>query len=74
MSSEKLPVVSGRELVKVLLRFGYYVRAQKGSHITLKHPHRKPVTVPNHPEIKRGLVLEIIKTAGISREELIGNL
>jgi len=74
MSSERLPVVSGKDLVRVLSKFGYYVRAQRGSHITLKHPYQKPVTVPNHPEVKRGLVLEIIKTAGISREELNDNL
>ena len=74
MNSKKLPVVSGMQIIKILCKYGYYIRSQRGSHIVLKHPERKPVTVPDHKEIKRGLVLEIIKTAQISREEFIENL
>ncbi|HNY89340.1 MAG TPA: type II toxin-antitoxin system HicA family toxin [Methanoregulaceae archaeon] len=28
---------------------------QKGSHNHLMHPQRRPLTVPNHPEIARGI-------------------
>jgi len=66
--------VSGKDLIKVLCKFGYYLRSQRGSHVVLKHPDRKTVTVPDHKTVKRGLVSRIIKTAGISREELIKNL
>ncbi len=29
----KLPVISGKKLIKVLSKLGYYVRDQKGSHV-----------------------------------------
>jgi predicted RNA binding protein YcfA (HicA-like mRNA interferase family) len=43
----KLPVVSGRELVKVLVKDGYYIRNQRGSHIHLLHPYKRPLTIPH---------------------------
>ncbi|MEW5937553.1 MAG: type II toxin-antitoxin system HicA family toxin [Candidatus Thermoplasmatota archaeon] len=67
----KLPLVSGKELVKALCRFGYYVRDQKGSHIHLRHPCRIPLTIPNHDEISRGTLKAILRDAGISTEELL---
>jgi predicted RNA binding protein YcfA (HicA-like mRNA interferase family) len=42
----RLPVLSGREVVKALSKIGYYVRDQKGSHIHLRHPTRPPLTIP----------------------------
>ncbi len=38
----KLPVIPGKKLIKVLTEIGYYVRDQKGSHVHLRHPIRKP--------------------------------
>lgn len=32
----RLPVLSGREVVKALSRIGYHVRDQKGSHVHLR--------------------------------------
>lgn len=57
--SPKLPVISGDELIKVLQRFGYEAVRQKGSHVRLRHPNdpqQKPVTVPRHKALKRGLL------------------
>jgi len=45
-----LPVLSGRQLVKILTRLGYEVDRQRGSHIILRHgkpPYRRLV-VPDH--------------------------
>jgi predicted RNA binding protein YcfA (HicA-like mRNA interferase family) len=50
----RLPVVSGKQLIRTLERFGYEVARQKGSHVRLRHvsePQRLPVTVPMHDEI-----------------------
>ncbi len=69
----KLPIISGKELVKKLARIGYEVDHQTGSHIILrlnKEPYRR-VTVPNHDEIARGTLLAIIKQAGLTREEFM---
>jgi predicted RNA binding protein YcfA (HicA-like mRNA interferase family) len=65
-----LPLISGRELVRALCRLGYTVRDQKGSHIHLRHPVRRPLTVPDHPEIARGTLRVILRDAGLTAEEL----
>jgi len=67
----KLPIVSGPELVKALCKLNYYVRDQKGSHIHLRHPTKRPLTIPNHKEIARGTLRVILKDAGITIDDLL---
>jgi len=47
------------------------VNDQKGSHIHLRHPVRRPLTVPNHPEIARGTLRIIIKDTDLSIEQFL---
>ncbi len=69
----KLPIVSGQELVRLLVgKRGYAIRSRKGSHVILTHASLPPLTVPMHREIRPGLLLDIIKTVGLGREELAG--
>jgi predicted RNA binding protein YcfA (HicA-like mRNA interferase family) len=67
----RLPVLSGRAVIKVLSRIGYYVRDQRGSHIHLRHPTRQPLTVPAHREVARGTLRAIIKAAGLTVDEFL---
>lgn len=67
----KLPIVSGDKLVKALCKLDYYVRDQKGSHIHLRHPTKRPLTVPNHKEIARGTLRAIMRDAEITTYELL---
>jgi len=69
--TEKLPVLSGKDVVKVLSRLGYTISDQKGSHIHLRHPVRRPLTVPSHPEIARGTLRVIIRDADLSVEKFL---
>jgi predicted RNA binding protein YcfA (HicA-like mRNA interferase family) len=67
-----LPLISGRDVVKALQKIGYEVVRQKGSHIRLRHPtdpDRKPVTVPDHKELRPGLLRAIIKDANLTVEK-----
>ena len=67
----KLPIISGKDLVKAFAKIGYEVDHQTGSHIILRHnipPHRR-LTIPNHKEIAKGTLRAIIRQAGLSREE-----
>jgi predicted RNA binding protein YcfA (HicA-like mRNA interferase family) len=67
-----LPVLSGKELVRALSKIGYEVDHQTGSHIILRNstpPYRR-LTVPNHREIARGTVRQIMRDAGINSDEL----
>lgn len=68
----KLPVISGADVIKKLEKLGYTVTRQKGSHVRLHHlsEHAKnPITIPLHPELKRGLLNQILKDADVSREK-----
>jgi len=67
----KLPVISAKDLIKALSKIEYYVRDQKGSHIHLRHPYRKPLTVPNHPEIAKGTLRAILTEAELTVEEFL---
>ena len=72
----KLPVVSGSDVIKILVREGYVIQSRKGSHVTLKNseePNQR-VTVPLHDALKRGTLLNILGQAGISREDLLKKL
>ncbi len=67
----KLPVVSGRETVRALERVGYELVRQRGSHFRLRHPtdpNRKPVTVPDHAELKSGTLRAILRDASVTAD------
>jgi len=66
----KLPLLSWREVVKALTKVGFQIARQKGSHLILiKNEYIVPV--PKHEEIKRGLLMEIIAEAGLTKEEFL---
>ena len=66
-----LPILSGKDVVKALGKLGYIINDQKGSHIHLRHPVRRPLTVPNHPEIARGTLRIIVKDADLTVEKFL---
>jgi len=69
----KLPVVSGRHLVKALAKIGYEFDDQRGSHMFLRHrdpPHRR-LTVPDHKEIAKGTLRNILRESGLTVEQLV---
>ena len=71
----KLPVLSAKDVIKVLRKFGFRVYRQTGSHIHLWNEERKLlVTVPNHKELAKGTLISIMKQAKIEREEFISKL
>ena len=64
-----LPRVSGREVVAARGKIGYEVVRQRGSHIRLRHPSdadRRPLTVPDHRELKAGTLRAILRDAGLN--------
>ena len=65
----ELPVVSGDQCISALERVGYWIARTKGSHVRMRYPGRKPVTVPRHHELDRGTLRAILRTANISVEE-----
>jgi predicted RNA binding protein YcfA (HicA-like mRNA interferase family) len=66
----KLPLLSWQKVVKALSKTGFQIVRQKGSHLILVRDD-KIVPVPKHEEIKRGLLLEIIAEAGLTKEQFL---
>jgi predicted RNA binding protein YcfA (HicA-like mRNA interferase family) len=68
----KLPSLRPEEVAKVLGERGYVLDRIRGSHHIYTHPHTKrKVIVPFHKkELPKGTLQEILKQAGLTKEEL----
>lgn len=67
----RLPVVSGRDLVRALSRLGFAFDRQKGSHMILyRSDPPTTLSVPDHRELDRGTLRAILRQAGVSPEQL----
>jgi predicted RNA binding protein YcfA (HicA-like mRNA interferase family) len=70
----RLPVCSGQQAVRAFQKVGYAVDHQTGSHIILRHPQMRRLTVPNHRELAKGTLRALIREAGLTKEEFAGLL
>lgn len=71
----KLPIVSGKELVKAFKKMGFELVSQRGSHIKMKHRDGRVVTIPDHKMIKKGTLKKgILNPLSVSVEEVIRHL
>ena len=68
----KLPSLTPQKIIKVLEKKGFILDRIRGSHHIYYHPEAKRrVIVPLHKrDLPKGTILEILKQAGISKEEL----
>ncbi len=68
----KLPMLSAKEVIRILNQLGFKFIRQEGSHMFFEHQDGRTTIIPNHPgrDIGRGLLNKIIKhDLQISREE-----
>jgi len=72
----KLPIIKPEKLVKALKKAGFEAVRQRGSHLRLKHPDGRVVTIPIHQgqDIGRGLLRKILRDADLNVDELINLL
>ena len=70
----RLPVCSGEDAIRAFQKLGYQVDHQTGSHIILRHPQMRRLTVPNHRELARGTLRALIREAGLTKEEFVSLL
>jgi predicted RNA binding protein YcfA (HicA-like mRNA interferase family) len=72
----KLPVVSGEELGRALVRLGFEQDRERGSHVFFIKPGDPPrtTTVPMHREVAKGTLRAILNQTGVTVEELLENL
>lgn len=66
-----LPIISGDDCVRALIKLGYRNARQKGSHVRLVCQGRNPVAVPMHNTLDRGTLRSIIRTVDITVEDFV---
>ena len=70
----KLPVISGKELVRALKKAGFVEVRRKGSHVSLQKVTAEKTfktVVPLHRELAKGTLLDILHQTGLNKNELI---
>ncbi len=71
----ELPLLKPRLILRALLRAGFYVHHQSGSHAQLRHANKTHlrVTVPRHDrfDIPRQVLRSILRQAELSVEEFL---
>jgi predicted RNA binding protein YcfA (HicA-like mRNA interferase family) len=70
------PAITGRQLIKLLRKFGFIVIRTKGSHHFLQHSDGRCTVVPVHrgESIGKGLLAQILRDCDITREDLISKI
>ena len=67
-----LPVMNGREVVRIFERLGWRFVRQKGSHMILvKTGEMVTLSIPDHSEVAKGTLRKLIRTAGITVNEFL---
>jgi predicted RNA binding protein YcfA (HicA-like mRNA interferase family) len=68
----RLPVVSGRQCVRAPEKVGFAFDHQKGSHmILIRDDPPGRLSVPNHKELRKGMLRAIIRQAGLTVDEFV---
>ncbi|MBI3442995.1 MAG: type II toxin-antitoxin system HicA family toxin [Candidatus Sungbacteria bacterium] len=61
----RLKTLSGEEVIKIFLSFGFEMTSQRGSHVKLRrilpNSSRQTLTIANHPELDRGTLHAIYR-------------
>ena len=68
-----IPIITSKQLLTILLKVGFKILRQRGSHIRLQHPMTKmSTTIPMHAgDLSRKMITKILKQAGLSVNEFI---
>jgi predicted RNA binding protein YcfA (HicA-like mRNA interferase family) len=68
--SERLPVCTGPDVVRVLRQEGFLLVGQSGSHQKWRHPSGGQVIVPMHGSkpIPKGTLASIIQGSGLAKD------
>jgi predicted RNA binding protein YcfA (HicA-like mRNA interferase family) len=69
--SKKLPILSGKEIIKALAKEGFVPVRQKGSHVFLRHVDGRRTVVPLHEEVNKSTVMDIIEQTKLTRREFL---
>ena len=75
--SKKIPALKPRRVLRVLLKLGFSIQHQTGSHVRLRHHQNpSPITLVRHDRIElyHVIIQRMLRQAGISEEEFLEQL
>jgi len=70
----KLPLLSGKQIVRTLERLGFAEVHRKGSHVKMKHEDGRMIVFPFHDEVDRFTLKGALRDAEIDLGEFIRNV
>ncbi|MFY9463312.1 MAG: type II toxin-antitoxin system HicA family toxin [Candidatus Sungiibacteriota bacterium] len=69
-----LPIIKAARLIPILVRAGFRIVRQVGSHVHLEHisDRTRKITVPMHPKpLPKKTLFSILKQAGLTLQEFL---
>lgn len=73
--SSLLPILKPRKVLAALLKAGFFIHHQTGSHVQLKHRQKKHlhVTVPRHDrfDLPKSVIKNILRQTEMSVEDFL---
>jgi len=67
-----LPILKGRDVVRVFESLGWQVARQNGSHIIMiKEGEIVTLSIPDHREVAKGTLRNLIRMAGLTIAEFV---
>jgi predicted RNA binding protein YcfA (HicA-like mRNA interferase family) len=72
----KLPSLTGKQVISALGEIGFAVIRVKGSHLFLRHPDGRTTVIPVHSgeTVGPGLMSKLLRDCELTREEFLGLL
>ena len=70
----KLPLLSGRQVVKALERLGFVEVHRRGSHVKMRHDDGRMIVFPFHDEVDRFTLKGALRDAEIELEAFLKNV
>ena len=72
----RAPALTSNDVVRVLEKLGFRRIRQRGSHLRLRHPDNRVVTVPIHAgqDLGRGILSKILRDADLTQQEFLSVL
>ena len=67
----KLPLLSGRQVLKALERLGFSEVHRKGSHVKMRHADGRVIVFPFHDEVDRYTLRGALRDADVSEDEFL---
>ena len=70
----KLPLLSGRQVIKTLERLGFAEEHRKGSHVKMRHEDGRMIVFPFHDEVDRFTLKGALRDSDIDLDEFMKSI